>query len=495
MRTRSRFILVGFSLVVSIVVGVYVHDRLSGPMQLDAPPPQVVADAVDTLPAAEESVIDAQVTYNLASAVDSLEAAVPRTYGDIEERLPIASNTRASFGFTASRSPFRARVVGRTLTLSADIEYQGRIWYRPPIGPELSAGCGVGAAPRPRVRVTLVSTGRLTPRWQLRTRTSVLRLEPYSDEPRDRCRVTVLRIDATDRVIDATRNWLERDLVKFDEAVARWPVRDRFEKLWTLIQRPIRLTEGVSLEIHPYAARLDSIRAVGDSVSARLRMLALPRVVTVPGPANNLPLPPLQADRRSGGGAHVVIEAMCSYQTATMLLQRGLVGRRIGGLGHRVRITDVRLSSVGGGRVALEVMLSGHVHGQLYFIGTPSLDSLRHQVAVPDLDYDVGTAQLMVQGLAWLNGVDLREYLRGRACLPDSAVIGRLQGLAETGINRTLAPGVTLGGRIHDARGTSVMATAAGIRVRAVADAEFTLAIDRGPSLPKLPALASIAHE
>ena len=75
-----------------------------------------------------------------------------------------------------SRSPFRVRVTGQTLSISADVEYQGRVWYRPPIGPELSAGCGVGDAPRPRVRATLVSTGRLTPRWQLRTRTRVLRL-------------------------------------------------------------------------------------------------------------------------------------------------------------------------------------------------------------------------------------------------------------------------------------------------------------------------------
>jgi hypothetical protein len=161
-----------------------------------------------------------------------------------------------------------------------------------------------------------------------------------------------------------------------------------------------------------------------------------------------------------------------------------LVGRSIVRLGRRIRIQDVQLAGIGGGRVALGVTLAGHVRGRLYFTGTLSLDSARHQVNVPDLDYDVGTAQMLVQGFAWLRGVNLRDYLRDQARLPDSAVVGRLRGLAETGINRTLAPGVTLSGRIHDARGTSVRATTQDIRVRAVANAELKLAIDRAPRLP-----------
>ena len=188
---------------------------------------------------------------------------------------------------------------------------------------------------------------------------------------------------------------------------------------------------------------------------------------------------------RSGNGAHVVIEGSVTYPVATALLRRALVGRSMVSGGHRIRIRNVELTSVGGGRVALGVTLAGHVRGTLYFTGTPSLDPVNHQVNVPDLDYDVGTAQVLAEGLAWLKGVDLRDYLRDRARLPDSAVVGKLRGLAEHGINRTLSPGVTLSGRIHDAQGTNVRASAQGIRLRAIADAEFKLAIDRGPRLSR----------
>jgi hypothetical protein len=483
---KSALMFIGFALIGAAAAGAWFWNRVSGPLVLDAPPPRIAADPVDTLPAVPASTIEALVTYNMRTAVDSLEHVVPRTYGSIDDKLAVASNTRASFAYAVSRSPFRAHVVGQVLTLSADIDYEGRVWYRPPVGPELSAGCGVGNAPRPRVRATLVSAARLTPDWQLRTDTHVLRLEPYSDGPCDRCRLTVLRIDVTQRVMAATRQMLERHLRLFDRAVSRWAVRPKFEKLWAQVQRPIRLADDVYLEINPYAAQIGAVSAVDDTVMARLQLIASPRVVTGARPRGSRPLPPLSVPTDIGPGAHVAIEGTFTYPVATALLRRALIGREIVQQGHRIRIRDVRLSGIGGGRVALGVTLSGGIMGKLYFTGTPSLDPQNRQVSVPDLDYDVGTAQMLVESFAWLRGVDIRNFLRERARLPDSAAIGRLRGIAENGINRTLAPGVTLRGRIHDARATDVRATRRDLRLRAVAVAEFTLAIDRAPAFPKM---------
>lgn len=478
---------VGLFVVVVAAAGVYLWNRISSPLLLDAPAPRVLADPPDTGARVPASTVEARVTYNLATAIDSLEAAVPRTYGDIGRRLPIASNKRASFAYLVRRSPFRVHVSGRKLSISAVVEYEGRVWYRPPIGPELSAGCGTGRAPRPRVRVTLESTASLTPRWELRAHTRVLRLESYSDEPRDRCRLTLLRIDVTDRVIEATRHMLDEELREFDASVSRWPVRARFLRLWDQLQRPIFLTQGVYLEINPYAAQLGPVGAVGDTVSARLQLIASPRVVTGLPHGEFRQLPLLRQASNVDHAAHVAVEAAFTYPVATTLLRHALVGRSSVQRGHRIRIRDVKLTGIGGGRVALAVMLAGHVHGTLYFTGTPGFDRVHHQVNVPDLDYDVGNAQQLVQGYAWLEGVDIREFLRARARLPDSAVVGKLRGLAEHGINRTLARGVTLSGRIRDARGTSVRATTQAIRLRAVADAWFKLAIDRAPKVPRPP--------
>jgi hypothetical protein len=158
-------------------------------------------------------------------------------------------------------------------------------------------------------------------------------------------------------------------------------------------------------------------------------------------------------------------------------------------------VADVQLSGIGGGRVALGVQLAGAVKGRLYFTGTPSIDRANRQVHVPDLEYDVGSVKLLVRGFEWMKGVDIRDFLRERARLPDSAALGKLVDLAERGTNRTLTPGVDLSLRIERAVGTGVLATTTDIRVRAVADAEMKLMISRGPAVPRprLPASASTA--
>lgn len=454
---------------------------------LDAPRPVLSPERVDTLPSLPPSIVEAPVTYDLDTAIDSLEAAIPIIFGDINRKLPTAKNERVSFAFELQRTPFKVAVKGQTVSISADVEYSGMVWYRPPIGPEVRVSCGTKDEPRPRASITLESTGHLTREWGLRTKTHVTRLEPFSDEKRDRCRLTFLQIDVTDRVLHETRGMLEQKLMAFDEAVARWPVRRRFEKIWRDLQKPLRLTDSVYMTINPSAAQLGTVGANGKTAYANLRLIAAPLVTTGPRPNRpRLPLPPLERAGDVGRGARVLIDASFTYPVATAMLRKELVGRTIEQAGRRIRIRDVRIFGIGGGRVAVGVLLSGAIRGRLFFTGSPSFDLAAHQITVPDLDYDIGTANVLVQGYEWLNDVKLRDFLREKARIPDSAVVRRFTELAEQGMNRKLpARGTQLSGRIHQAGVIAVLATIDEIRVRALADADLRLSIDRAPSIPR----------
>jgi hypothetical protein len=473
--------------VVGIVAIVYFVRQTT--IVLDAPRPHIISGSVDSLPQMPFSIVEAPVTYDLDTAIDSLEAAVPRTYGDLDQKIVTAKNERVSFSFLLHRSPFRVTVRGQSVTISADVEYSGRVWYRPPIGPEVEIACGTDNDLPRRATLTLESTGELTPTWGLRTKSRVARLEAYSDSARDRCRLTFLRLDVTDRVLETTKQMLETNLAIFDEAVARWPVRPRFEKIWRDLQTPFWLADSVYITINPSQALVGSIGANGKIAFANLRLVAAPRVTTGPKPKfEYVPLPPLKRVGDVGRGALVLMDASFTYPVANMMLRKAMVGRTLDLEGHRIRIRDVLISGLGGGRVALGVRLSGDIRGRLFFTGTPSFDLPAHQIAVPDLDYDVGTAQILVSGYEWLNDVKLRDFLREQARLPDSAVVDQLADLAEKGINRELpARGTRLSGRIDQAGVIAVRATLQEIRIRAVAEADLKVSIDRAPSIPRPP--------
>lgn len=466
----------------------YVYRTLNSPIILDAPVPMVLADAPDSLPPLPASVVDAPITYDMSAALDSLEVALPRTYGNIEERMQAGNNRRAHFAFAVSRTPFRLRLDGRTASLSTVVEYEARGWYRPIIGPEVSAACGTGGVPRPRIAVTLVSSAQITPDWGLRTRTRIGKLEPVTDSVRDKCRVTVFQVDVTPRVIEALTTLLSQGLARIDDGVARWDSRSRFAELWRTLQKPIRFTDSVYMTMNPFSAQLGPIEARGDTVIASLRLIASPQVVTGPWPNEfdlMKPMPRLDPQGRVGSGAHVRLEGTLAYPVATALLRKVLVGREFTQSGKRLTIRDVGVQGIGGGRVALGVTLGGAARGTLYFTGTPALDRDNRELLVPDLDVDIGSANLLVKGLDWLKGDELRDFLRARARVSEAELLGRLSDLAESGINRTLSDGIVLSGTVHRAEATSVRASIAEIRVRALAEATIRLDISKAPRVPR----------
>lgn len=472
------------------VAGWYVYLTLTNPLSINAPPPVVVADLPDSAPPLPASVVEAPITYDLSTALDSLERAIPRQYGDITQRMQLGNNRRAHFAFAVSRSPFDLKVEGRTVLLSTVVEYEARGWYLPFIGPQISAACGTGNVPKPRIAATLVSTAEITADWRLRTRTRIGRLEPVTDSVRDRCRVTPFRIDVTDRVLVAVRNLLDSGLVKIDGGVARWDSRSRFEQLWRTLQRPVRFTDSVYMVMAPTSAQLGPITARGNTVVARLRLVAAPRVVTGPYPNEfelMTPMPRLGPYARVGEGARVQMEGSLAYPVAKALLSRVVVGREFEQAGRRLRIEDIDVMGIGGGRVALGVTLSGAVHGRLWFTGTPALDRERRELFVPDLHVDVGSENLLVRGFEWLKGEEMLNFLRSRARVSEEDLIERLRKLAEEGINRTLTEGIVLSGRVRSAEATAVRASLSDIRVRAVAEANIRLSIDKAPSLPRPP--------
>ena len=152
---------------------------------VDAPPPAAITDAAgDSLPVLPPSIVDAPITYDLGPAFATLEAAVPRKFGDIAARRRSATNRRISTAFAAERTPFEITREGTTIRVATVLEYQGKGWYKAPLGAEVSGSCGM-SGPRPRVSVAIATTLRMTPDWRLRGKSEVTSVTPFSSERRD----------------------------------------------------------------------------------------------------------------------------------------------------------------------------------------------------------------------------------------------------------------------------------------------------------------------
>ena len=453
---------------------------------VDAPAPAPIAEGIDSLPVLPPSLVDAPITYDLTPALTRLEGSVPLKFGDINARRRSTTNRRVNTAFAAERTAFKVRLEGSTVRVSTVLEYQGKGWYNAPLAGDLFGSCGLGVA-RPRAVVELVTTLRMTPDWKLRGKSAITRVAPFSTEKRDQCVVTVFKINVTDRVVTAAHSELDKRLTALDQKIATLDVRSPMERWWRLLQRPIRLSDSVWLLLQPRGVHLGPITGTGNTISIDVGLSGEPRVITGPRPPDGTAgLPPLQRQTGEHDQAlHVLLEGELGYDVANAILRKNLVGKRIRRGARWITIRDATLSGIGGGRIALAVRFDGAATGLVYLVGTPRYDPETRQLYVPDLAYDVSSADMLVRGLEWMRRGDVQNLLRTRARFPVADLVERARQRLERGMNRQLGQNATLVAKVATGDVLAVRATPRGILVRASANGTARLDVKRIPALSR----------
>ncbi|MEZ4416665.1 MAG: DUF4403 family protein [Gemmatimonadota bacterium] len=445
---------------------------------LRAPQP-VLQDDGEWVPELPSSVLEVPVVYDLTPVVDKLESVVPKRYGSLEERLPLDDHDGASVAFELTRSPLEARLTGTRAHVGALIHYRGRAWYDPPLLPEVSASCGTGEneAP-PRVWIALSASLSLTEDWTLSARPTVEDVRGATDLDRDRCRITPLRIDVTDRVLAAAEGLITDSLPAIARELADIDVRSKFERWWRTLSEPIELGDDFWLVMDPRAVRRGLI--TGDSLTlvATVALVARPHIVMGPRPAGtDRPLPPLDS-AEVDGGLTVRAIARGDYRVGSRKLTEELAGVELEDAGRLLRIRSISVSGIGGGRVALAVDLEGAVRGRVFLVGRPVFDPESMEVRVPDLEFDVATRDLLVGSLEWLAKPALVEILRARGRWQVDDLVDFARDQLDRGLNHRLGDDAWLRGGVDDVAILGVYATRANLFVHVAARAHATLLVD-----------------
>jgi len=452
--------------------------------ELTAVAPTAVSSTMLTarteLPTLAPSIVDAPIAYALDPMLTALEQAVPRRFGDINHRIRSPSNPRQSFAFAATRTPFEVDFDGKQVTISTVVSYEGRGWYNARLAPEVGASCGTDGS-RPRLRVVLGTDIAVTREWAVRATTRLKSLRPLTDTERDLCRVTMFQVDVTDRVVDALRPQLSKRLPEVDRKIRGFDLRTRVERWYNLLNKSIRVGDSLWLMLSPEDVRLGGMRLEDTALVADIRLFARPMLIAGPRPANvTSTLPSLvTASRDVGDSAHLRLEGLLGYDAASAILTKELVGRRLSRFGRSITLRQVRLYPLGDGRVVLAVRVDGSVTGEAYFVGTPQVDTASRMLSVPDLDFDVATADALVRGMAWLKKADLVTQLRDRARVPLAPLLEETREKVEGALNRELADGVTLSAEVETGRILDVFADPQWLVVRAEATGSLGLGIDR----------------
>ncbi len=445
--------------------------------------PRATGAWTDTLPEVPESYIDGPVRYHLAPAMAWLDSTIPPRMGQLEQRQKAADNDRLSYAYELERDRFEISVRDRSATLRTDIAYRARVWYNPPVLPEIGASCGLeGAAPRAGVAVTM--NVRLAPDWTLHPRATAA-VDPLSQTDHDKCTITALEINVTEDVMKAARTLLQ---AKAEEAGARLGAVDvprEAKRIWGVLQQPIRLADSLWLTVNPSEVRVGVLQLRKDTLLTTVGLTANPRVVGGARPEpTTVPLPAPKDGTGRQSSLHLLTEGRLPYDVASVILTRELRGTRIRVAAQTLRVDSLHLRGVGDGRVAVGLAISGPVEGVLYTVGHPAYDSVDSRLYMPDLEYDVGTRSLLTGGLAWLGGDAIESFLREQVRIDLRPVLADGRALLQKNLNRDLGEGVRLRSQIHGGTVFGIRASPEALLIRAIATGQTEIVLT--PKLDKI---------
>ena len=444
-----------------------------------APRPDFAAEA-DSLPELPPGTIVAPLALELRSALHALEQTVPKRFGNITQRLAVPGSRRKSYAYEVEREPFRVTFAADTIVLAAIIHYKGRALYDPPIGPDINGECGTSGE-RPRARLVLRALPRLTSSWALQVRTRVAQVSPLTETERDQCEVSFLKLDVTGKVLEVAGRALQRILPEVERKLARVDLKTPLSKIWSDLQKPIRLSDSLWLVLSPIAVNAGDIKGSRDTVEAEIGVTAAPRIITGSRPVvRNIALPPL-GSVRTDPGFSLLVEGAFDYGVMSSELTNRLAGQSVRAAGGVLEVQRITVLGMGGGRLALGLDFDGTARGKVWLLGKPSYDAASGLLSVPDLDFDTQTENLLLQGLAWLKGNTIREFLRRQAQVTVGPVLAQVQQLAVKQMNRKLARGVELSAQIETTEPAGILVRSSGLIIRARASGVARLAL--GPEL------------
>ena len=431
-------------------------------------PTPPLATAAAPLAPAPAAVLALPVTLRMSALATQLEAGFAPE-DSLDRRQCQALLGSVCHQYVYHRDPLDLTMRDDRLTMRTQLRYRGRVAV-PRVGG--LASCGYGAEPPRRANLSLATVLYWRSDWRVGVRDTELGARLV-----DPCRVTLLNVDAAplmQRVVDAQ---LDRVTAQLDSIVPTLAdLRPAADSLWRSMQEPVALdsAESAWLVMNPERVSLAPLVGGGNIITTAVVVLARPRVHLGARPQVAVrPLPALVLVPPARG-LRVPVDVELPFADLSRRMTAMLAGETAGD-GLRVRTVSVWGA---GDTVAVKLDLEGKLAGSLYLVGRFAYDAPARQLRLDDLRYTLASESAMSRLKATLGAPLIRRALNdatGGGRLDLGAQLDSVRYQLTQRLNGPLAPGMSVGGGVHDMRVLGVHTTGSAFVVRVMLEGNAEL--------------------
>lgn len=347
------------------------------------------------------------------------------------------------------REPFDVEFRGEKLHIQTRARYDAAGCVKlnnwcPQVG-----SCGVGE-PKRHLTIALDTSLAWSPDWHLSPATTA---RVTGD---DECNVTLADYDARRFVVDAVSKALGRATKAIDDRLAEATRLEPIVKQgWDRLDEPIQLDQEakVWLSIRPQRAIVSPLAGDELELSTTITLIALPVITFGPKPSfESTPLPRLSVGQ-APEGFHVVVEGQVPLTEANALLSEQIAGKTYSREGRSATVNRISVEGVNGNplvrvNVTADLVCLSDVTTELLLTGRVVYDPETETVSLQDVDYTPESGRVLLNTADFFFHEQLRREIAAAATFPLHDPLAALTGKVEAALDREIAAGVTLSGKL-----------------------------------------------
>ena len=405
------------------------------------------------------AVIPVQVTYVLKALVPVLDSLFPaRDSLATAACQNVARLVCHQYGY--QRDPLQLSATADHFAIATNLRYRARVGV-PGAG---IASCGFAPEAMRRASLSMQTTLYWRNNWSIASKET-----QFSATLLDQCRVTALSIDATPALRSVVDGQLKTFAAQVDSVMpTAADLRPLADSIWKsfLEPSPLDTLNSLWMVLDPETIRVVPLTGVGNSFRTAIVVYARPRVIAgAKPPTINRPLPPLMLGT-SPAGFVIPLTVELPFDDLDRRATELLVAETAA---TSVKVQQVHVSATGDSvRIGLDV--TGALNGTLTLASRLRWDPTERELRLDELDWTLASRGALSRVKATLAAPLIGRAIRkatngGRVQLGaqlDSARTTMLQLL-----NRTVAPGVVIGGSISNFQVESVTTSDRAFLVRA----------------------------
>lgn len=319
--------------------------------------------------------------------------------------------------------------------------------------------CGVNE-PMRNIVIGFSSNVAVTPKYGLQTQTALDFVQPN-----DPCKISFLQVDVTDKLVTQIKTSLQQLAAQTDIQTAAFPFRKQMQGVWDKLSGEIPAGSLGYFRLQPLDLSLTNLHFENNILNLQMGIRCQPQFSLRSEPALPKPLPDM-SDITGTEGFSLYLDASLPYKELSSMVMKKIGDTSFIIKGRKFHIDDIRLFSASDNKIGVKLKFSGNKKGIIYLTGTPLLDTVKNELSVPDISFDIKTKNLLIQAASWIMDGKIESSLRNQMKFSLTPMISSAQKEINQALNRKMDNGILLKGNISTLQLQSIYALSDKILLR-----------------------------